>query len=271
MNVLRRKVQNIRKINFHAHRALAAGEKCQHLPVEFADMRARLHLHGHSARRAECMFDDKMCLGERSFGRGLVALVGDDRAVVRHFIENRRRAGLKRSHAVHHRRQGFVIDRNRFAGVARHRHGLRNHHRHWFADKARLVARERQVRPLEYRAAVLTERFHLVIDHACRIGALVHAARARSHEILGGINRDDAIHRLGGLRIDSNDPGMGVRRADEIAVKLIRQCDVVGIAALAGNQPEILQPGHPAADIRFTGLELGIGHSGHFLGVSLAA
>ena len=47
------------------------------------------------------------------------------------------------------------------------------------------------------------------------------------------------------------DAGMGVRRHDHDAVALLRQVDIVDIAAAAGDEAGILDPRHGLADAEF--------------------
>jgi hypothetical protein len=48
--------------------------------------------------------------------------------------------------------------------------------------------------------------------------------------------------------VDPLDDGMGMRRAQHVAVQAIRHHDVVDVAALARQEPRILEPAQRTAD-----------------------
>src|SRR6185437_6654587 len=49
-------------------------------------------------------------------------------------------------------------------------------------------------------------------------------------------------------RIDALDPGVGVRRTDEVDRRLARPADVVGVMTLAGDEALIFLSAHRSAD-----------------------
>jgi hypothetical protein len=63
---------------------------------------------------------------------------------------------------------------------------------------------------------------------------------------------ENAGRRLGRRRVDALDARMSVRRHDQNAVALERHVDVVDIAAAAGDEAGILEPGNRLADTEFS-------------------
>ena len=73
-------------------------------------------------------------------------------------------------------------------------------------------------------------------------------AQAVGLDVLAGEHRQHAGHGLGRGLVDAGDPRMGVRRAHEIGVRLAVLADVVGVAALAGDEALILAADDARAD-----------------------
>src|SRR5205085_1137614 len=74
---------------------------------------------------------------------------------------------------------------------------------------------------------------------------------ARRHETLDVAPREDRDDAGRGLRlayVDRADARMGMRRAQEGRMRLPRPADVVGVAAGAGDEALVLDPGNPGAD-----------------------
>ena len=67
-------------------------------------------------------------------------------------------------------------------------------------------------------------------------------------DFLGGEHIDHARHLLGLGGVDRLDRGMGMGAAHEIGVGLVFQVDVVGILALAGDEPLVFLAQHPRAN-----------------------
>ena len=77
--------------------------------------------------------------------------------------------------------------------------------------------------------------------------------QARLHvEILVGVDRDDAVARLGRRRVDRDDLGVRLGRAHPCPPQLADQVDVVDVARAAGDQPRVLLAAQGAPDVRLT-------------------
>ena len=76
---------------------------------------------------------------------------------------------------------------------------------------------------------------HLHVAGQCR-----HPGEVDGLQRLGGDHRQHARHLQRLFRVDRFDAGMGVRRADEVAVQHARQLDVVDIIALALREAGVL-------------------------------
>ena len=78
---------------------------------------------------------------------------------------------------------------------------------------------------------------------------VLEEAREPVRQVVGpGQHGQYAGSRDGVGRVDIEDPGMRVRRAEKRRVRLAGRGDVVAEAAPAGKQPAILLPGYPFAD-----------------------
>ena len=67
-----------------------------------------------------------------------------------------------------------------------------------------------------------------------------------SQEILAGMDREHARHAHRRPDIDGAQPSMGVIRSDEGRMSLAGNVDVVGVAALSGEEAQVFPPAHRA-------------------------
>ncbi len=144
-------------------------------------------------------------------------------------------------------RQRVVLDDH---VVDRVGHGVAivaDHHRDRVADMVDLPARQRPVRRI-------TD-----VDTGRRPG---HRQRAGDvgHVLAGEYGLDAGPLRCRG-RVDRDDLGVCLRRAHERRPQHRRQCDVVDVAALAGDQRRILLAAHRAADIAGRGRRVSDAHA----------
>jgi hypothetical protein len=106
---------------------------------------------------------------------------------------------------------------------------------------AHLADRQRLARRVVARAAVAAAQ-------GDRAGQVAKPVR---HPILAGENQQDPGHgpRRGGI----DPPDIGVRQgsAQHAAMRHAGQVDVVGITAVPGDQPLILEPPHRLTDTEF--------------------
>ena len=196
-----------------------------------------------------------LALGERRFGRLLVAEMPLVDRVVRRDVMDQRRALRLRLRRIGDRGQHLVIDLDLLARVLRLRQRLGDHHRDGVADVIRLLVGDRRMRRHLHRRAVLRRDRPAADQIADLVG----------REIGAGQHRDDARHALRFRAVDLPDLRVRVRRADEIDVGLARTIDVVGVLALAGDEPVVFL----AADCRADpGRAHGVSSSGNRLGVS---
>ena len=75
-----------------------------------------------------------------------------------------------------------------------------------------------------------------------------HADVAVSEIILSDEHGDYTRAATRGRRVDRHNAGVGVRRAHERGIALIRQREVVGVIAAPAHEPQILEPRHGAPD-----------------------
>ena len=176
-------------------------------------------------------------VGEGGVGRVLVAHHQRERDIVRRLVPHRRRAGLDRILDADDRRQRLVVDLDQFGGVSRLRSVSAT-------TKATRSPTARTLSAFEDRAQ-RAEAFRAahVLGHRRR-----QAAELVGRDIGAGEHGEHAGRGLGLGGIDALDAGMGVRRHDHDAVALLRQVDVVDIAAAAGDETRVLDPGHGLTD-----------------------
>ena len=175
--------------------------------------------------------------GERRVGRILVAHHQGEGDIVRRLVPDHRRAGLHRVFDRDRRRQRLVIDFDQLGGIARLLDRFGNHEGDALADRAHFVGdQDRPQRAKALRAA------H-VFGH--RRG---EAAELVGNDIGAGQNGEHAVGGLGLGGVDALDARVRMRRHHHHAVALVRQVDVVDIAAAAGDEAWVLDPGHWLTD-----------------------
>ena len=171
-------------------------------------------------------------------GGGPVARGEDVGDIVGGLVPDPRAARRGGRRGVRHRRQRVIVDVHALGGVLRLGQGLRDHHRHRIADIAHPLRAEALVRRSEHGRAVGP-------------GALerhLHGAEAVAGEIGAGEDGDHARHRARGGGLDGPDARVGMRRAQHDQVDLAGQVDVVVEAALALQQPRIVEAPDPLPD-----------------------
>ena len=145
---------------------------------------------------------------------------------------------LGRARRIGHRRQHAVVDDDRLGRVARLRQRLGDDDRNVVADIADLALGERRMRTGPHRRAVL------VVNHP----AADQPADLVGGEVVAGEDPQHTRHRSSGLGVDLFQRGVGMRRAQEIGVGLARPVDVVGVAALAGDEAVVFLAADGSAD-----------------------
>ena len=193
--------------------------------VHAGEGRARLDRVGDQPLVVELLLHGFRRALERVVGLLLVAerpLEGD---VVRRFVVELRGAGLRGFDSFDHRGERLVVDLDQVRGVAREVGRLGDDHRHGVAHVARLVDRQHVVgRDLDVREEPAD-------------GERLHAAR---HQVLAGVDGDDALGVPRGRRVDALDARVRVRAAHEGRVGGAGQLHVVDVGALAGDEARIL-------------------------------
>ena len=199
---------------------------------------ARLDRVRHQPVVAKAQLADVRRLREGGVGAGAVA----DRPVVAKVVgclvvHHRAAAGrCLRLRDIDHRRQLFIVDLDHRRRVLRLLQRLGDHQRDAVADIAHLrIGQDRMLRLLHRRAV------DAVDEPAARQPAYIL-------ELLAG---EDAQHAGCGLRggdVDLRQPGVRVGAAHEHAVALLRQRDVVGVLAAAGQEAQVFAARHRLAD-----------------------
>ena len=197
------------------------------------DRGARFDGVGGDAVVGELERDGVLGAGERGVGRVLVAHHQREGDIAWRLVPHGGRARLDRILRADDGGQRFVVDLDQFGGVARLRRRFRDHERDAVADRAHFVGHQDGARRSEsLRAAhVLGHRRRERAEFVgCDIGACEHGQHAGCGFGLRGV--------------DLFDPRVSMRRHQHDAVALPRQVDVVDVAAAAGDEAGVLDPGH---------------------------
>ena len=199
--------------------------------VDLGNGRARLHRRRHQPLADQIERDHMRGLGERRFDRGRIAIAHRGGDIVGRLGPYRRRARLDRRDGIDHRGQHFIFDRDRFGRALRRDPRRRHHGRDRFAGKAHDLMRQQPARRRRHRRAV---------------GPLENQQRRQGADIVGdqvgaGIDRFDTRHRRGGLGVDREDVGMGMRRAQHIQPQRAVFRLVVDELPLPGQKPLVFK------------------------------
>ena len=192
----------------------------------FGDRRARRHRIADQAVVDEAELGDMRCLLEGGLDGGLVTQLPVAADVVRHVVEQLRRAGPDGFEHADHRRQDLVIDRQQFGrriGLFRRLGDDDGDH---VADEADLALRQHRERRLLHR-------------HAIGIGdapAARQRAQAVGLDVLAGQDGDHAGRCQRRTLVDAAQHGMAVRRTHEHARGHARPLDVGDVIAAAGQE-----------------------------------
>ena len=131
-----------------------------------------------------------------------------DQDIIWHLVPDRRGAGAHGVFGMQHEGQFVVDDLDRLGRIERLRFGLRHHHGDRFADVARLVGRQQQMRADEDFAAAGSGELHVIARLRQRIvpdgaeavggaiGAGEHAEHAGQRQRAGFVDRGDARMRV---------------------------------------------------------------------------
>ena len=219
-----------------AMHALAAQQQVEAGAVPAGDGGARLDRRGMDAVVDQLQLDDMGGGGEAGLGRGAVAALEAEDGVAGRLGPELRRAGGQRRAAVHHGGQGLVADLDRLGGVARLGGGLGDDEGDGLAHMADGIGGQRMAGGDDDRG---DGRHH---------GGAGQRADALGGEVGMGQHQADAGHGPGGGGVDAGDAGMGMRGAQDMAVQRAGGGDIGDVAALAGEEAEVLGAAEGLAD-----------------------
>ena len=153
---------------------------------------------------------------------------------------NHRRIGIKRSAHIRHRDKLFVIHRHGFGGILGERPAGRDNRRHRLALPTGAINRDR----------VLRSRFETL-----EMGQDADPRRNHFRQFRAGDDRDDAGHRLCRGRIDIQDLGMRIGRAQEYRMRHARQHHVAHILPTPLQQPIKVWARYRLSDVRIRAVQ----------------
>jgi hypothetical protein len=183
---------------------------------------------------------------ERLLGCRGVAKMRVDRDVVRDLIPDRRGAGGERRLGVDCERERLVIDLDRLCRIERLRDGSGHDHGHRLADMARLVPGQEPVRAEKHFAAVRRGQFHVVSGRRHRL--MRNRVEPGGAAVCAAVGAEHARHGARHIERDGANARMRMRRAHHRRIGLARQMEIVGEAALAGHEAQILLAPQGPAD-----------------------
>ena len=219
--------------------ALRAGLQRVLALVVLGEPGARLHRVRDQAVVDDPQLDHPGRPGERRIDRAAIAVLPVEREVARDVVVDQRPAGGTRAAGVGHRRQARVVDHDLLGRVLGLGEALCDHEGDRITDVTDPLGAEDRALLVHALGAVAV----LHRDHAGQ--AVADAGR---HEVGAGDHREHARRRLRGRDVDGVDPGVGLGRAQHVAVGLARDVDVVGVAPRAGDEPLVLDPPHRLAN-----------------------
>ena len=207
--------------------------------IVFADRGARFHGVDHHALIGGFKPRDVFRLGEGFGNLGRIAIVIVERDIVRHGIEDQRRAGLHCISGCEHDRQRIDVDRHSLGGVLCLRNGFRDDTDNRIADITNFVAGKGGARRVTDRRSVAALERHVAFE------------RPVGGQIGRGINTEHARHRLRRVGADRADDAVGFTAADDDGVDLAGPVEIIRVAAFAAHQFGIFAAPHRLADAEF--------------------
>ncbi len=178
-------------------------------------------------------------------GRGLLAGLAVEAEIARRLVPQKRRAGRERVGGMRHGRQRLIRDFNAFGGVLGRGDRLGDDEGDRLADKAHPVGGHRIMngrdRPEAARPHGEIGRTHqpgIVRDRPQSVGQVIGPGQYGEHARQGARLR----------RVDRDNAGMGMRRAQDDGMGETRRGYIVGKAAAPGDEAKILLAPHRPAD-----------------------
>ncbi len=228
------------ELRLQAEDALVAAVERQAAAVGIArgDGAARLQGVDHDAIVDQLDARNLGSCGEGLGGAGLVAMHPVEAEVPGGLGMHHRRVGVERAVGIHQRRQCLEVELHQLGGVAGLIEGLGDDEDDRVADVAHPPAGEHRTRRHESLAAA-----------AARHGGQArHGADAGRREVGACQDGQDPGRLLRRFDIQPGDGGVGEGAPHDGAIGLSCEIDVIGIAALAGEQSSVLDASHGLAD-----------------------
>ena len=147
--------------------------------------------------------------------------------------------GLAASRALTTAGKGSMSSATASAASLALRDGFRDHAGDRIADETHFVGGQRRARRVFDRRAVAALERQIAFQPA--IGGKIGA----------GQNRQHARHGLGGVGIDAADDPVRLARAHHHRIGLVRQVDIVGVAAFAAHQSRVFFARDRLSDAEF--------------------
>ena len=209
--------------------------------IPLGDRAARLDRVRDQAVVDHLELDHAGGLGERRVDRGRVAELPVEAQIARDVVMDQRLAGGGCRLGVGDHGQRVVLDVDQLGRVLGLRERLGDHEGDVIADVADAVGAEHGPQPVGALGAVPVGQRH---------GAGQKVAAA-GFDVRAGDHGEHARRRSGRRDVERTDPGVRLGRADDAAVGLTGDVDVVGVAPLARDEALILHPPHRLADPEF--------------------
>ena len=166
-------------------------------------------------------------LGERRVGGGFLADLPVIDQVAGRVVVDLGRAVCQGLLGIGDGGQHLIVHLDRFGGDPGQRLGLGDHHGGGVADIAHLFSGQRRPSAHVHRAAILRRDGPSADD----------VADAVAGQLVAVEHVDDPLHRQGRAFVDALDLRMGMGRADKGGVGLVLAAHIIGIFALAGDEP----------------------------------
>jgi hypothetical protein len=207
-----------------------------------AERTTRLHRVDHDPVVGEVDLGDVMRPGEGCVDRGPVAVLPIEHAIAGGLFPHLRSALLQRVCQFAHGRQDVIIDLDQFSRVFRLFDGFGDDQSDVIADRAHVVLFQERVGRQRHLCAVAR-------GQRCQAW---NSAELVMLDVGAGENGEHALGLAGGRHVDRPDPGVRVRRAEDVGVGLVGYRHVVEVTAAAREQPLIFLAAHRLPDAELT-------------------
>ena len=207
--------------------------------IELGQRGPRLHRYAGHALYPGRQAHDAFGAGERRRGGRVIADTGFEHDIRTEIVGQQRSVLLGCRRGAGRGSQGLIVDLDVLHGISGGSKRLGDDESHGFAGETRPLDRQRELPADRTRHPV--ESLETYIGRMAGRRGIGHRSETVGQVIGARQNCQHIWHRDGVCRPDCAQPGMRVRRPDHEDVHLVRQIEIVAVAALAGQEPLVFE------------------------------